>query len=218
MPHYTIVPDYDSFLPESSNEATTNFDFGDAVIRLSPTLQEVDYFAPANWADINSRDVDLGSVGPAILNNGTIFQVGKEGLGYLLNANALGRIGGQEFSAQVCSGGAGAYGGTVFAAQFLYVPCSNGVVALRVNLTSTAHVLFSNVWTGPQSNAGPPIIAGNLVWDIDRSSGILYALNENDGSVIFTYQMSNVVRFTTPSSADGQIFVAAVDTIVAVVI
>lgn len=63
--------------------------FGDVVIRLNPSLQEVDYFAPTNWAALNSGDTDLGSVGPTLLNSGTIFQVGKEGIGYLLSVESI---------------------------------------------------------------------------------------------------------------------------------
>ena len=201
------------YVATGNSEATSNFDFGDAVIRLSPSLQEVDYFAPTNWAALNSGDIDLGSVGPAILNNQTIFQIGKEGVGYLLDASHLGAVGGQEFSAQVCSGGA--FGGTAYAAPFLYVPCTGGLVALRVNVTSHS---FTKLWTGPQFDAGPPIVSGNVVWDIDTSGGTLYALNESSGSVIFTYQIGSVAHFVTPSSADGRIFVGAQDGVEAITI
>src|SRR6266545_4314784 len=63
------------------------FDFGDSVIKLSPELQRLDFFAPQNW-ELNAGDVDLGSVGPAVLAGDRIFQIGKEGVGYLLDARA----------------------------------------------------------------------------------------------------------------------------------
>jgi outer membrane protein assembly factor BamB len=200
------------YVATGNSEASTNFDFGDAVIRLSPSLQETGYFAPTNWAALNSGDVDIGSVGPALLNNQTIFQIGKEGVGYLLNGSNLGGIGGQEFSVRVCSG---AFGGTAYTSSYLYVPCTNGVVALYVNTTSHS---FRTVWNGPNFNSGPPIVSGGMVWDIDTSNGALYALNATNGHTIFTYQIGGVERFVTPSSADGRVFVGAGDVIEAIMI
>ncbi len=199
-----------------NSQATTNFDFGDSLVRLSPTLKEVDYFAPSNWAALNSGDTDLGSVGPTILDNQTIFQIGKQGVGYLLNTSDLGGVGGQEFSAKVCSGGA--YGGTAYADQLLFVPCSGGLVSLAMNLSSSTSHSFAKLWEGPGFRAGPPIVAGNAVWVIDTDGGTLYALNENSGNTLFSYKIGSVAHFSTPSSADGRIFVAADNAIEAIMI
>jgi putative pyrroloquinoline-quinone binding quinoprotein len=58
------------FVSTGNSESSSNFDFGNAVIKLSPELGKViDWFAPGNWADLNTSDTDLGSVGPAILDN-----------------------------------------------------------------------------------------------------------------------------------------------------
>jgi outer membrane protein assembly factor BamB len=200
------------FVATGNSGASTNFDFGNAVIRLSPSLQEESYFAPENWVSLNSGDTDLGSVGPALLDDHTIFQIGKDGVGYLLDANNLGGIGGEEFSAQVCSG---AYGGTAFASSVLYVPCTDGVFALEMNLTSHS---FSKLWNGPQYAAGPPIVSGGVVWDVAVDSGMLYALNQTTGSTIFTNHIGGVAHFVTPSSAYDRIFVGASDSIESIMI
>jgi outer membrane protein assembly factor BamB len=201
------------FVATGNSEATTNFDFGDTVIRLTPDLHEVDYFAPTNWASLNSGDVDLGSVGPALLANNTIFQVGKEGVGYLLNAQNLGRVGGQLFSAQVCNGGA--YGGTAYSASYVYVPCTDGLVALNVD---SAENDFTTAWTSSSFDSGPPIITPGAVWTVDISDSILYALNPLNGTAIFSYQLGSVPHFCTPSAGDGRIYVTSNDAIVAIAI
>ena len=85
----------DLYVATGNSEATANFDYGDAVIELSPSLQVVSYFAPTNWAQLNSGDVDLGSLAPTVLPNGNLFQVGKEGEGYIISGTALGGINGQ---------------------------------------------------------------------------------------------------------------------------
>jgi outer membrane protein assembly factor BamB len=205
-----IDPSGNIYVGTGNSEATTKFDYGDAVIKLSPSLKVEDYFAPTNWAALNSGDTDLGSVAPLLLGNETIFQIGKEGVGYLLNASNLGNVGGEEFSGQVCS----AYGGLAYSPPNIYVPCGGGVTALRVNLTSHT---FTKLWTSKSSfDAGPPIVSGDAVWSIDISGGKLYALNQTTGATIFTYSLGSVMHFSTPSSADGEIFTGADDAIEAV--
>lgn len=203
------------YVTTGNSQSTTSFDFGNSVIRLSPSLRELDYFAPTNWATLNSGDTDLGSVGPTILNDDIIFQIGKQGVGFLLRAKNLGGIGGQAFSAQVCAGEA--YGGTAFDAPYLYVACSSGLVALKVNLASHSES-FTKLWTGPRFDAGPPIVAGNAVWAVDTGRGMLYAFNETSGGIISSYHIGSAVHFTTPSSAGDYIFVAAQNQIEALVV
>ena len=64
-----------------------NWDNTDSVLRLSPTLQYQDGFAPSSWGQDNASDADLGSMGPVMLPNGLIFIAGKSSAGYVLHAN-----------------------------------------------------------------------------------------------------------------------------------
>ena len=52
-----------------------------AVIRLSGDLQPLDYWATANWAALSRSDTDVGSIGPALLDDDQVFQSGKNGVG-----------------------------------------------------------------------------------------------------------------------------------------
>ena len=170
-----------------NSDATSTFDYGDAVLKLSPAttphISLVDWFAPPNWAQLNKQDLDLGSTEPVVLSSNYLFQIGKEGVGYVLNANNLGGVGGQLYSAQVCTSGHGAYGGLAYSPPYLIVPCDNGLVALNVNLGSNPP--FTVAWRGPNYLAGPPIIAGNAVWVVDAGSGLLYALSLAKGQTLF---------------------------------
>jgi hypothetical protein len=193
----------DLFVATGNGASTEAFDFSNTVIELSPSLQEVAHFAPTDWAQLNSGDTDLGSVGPMILGHGELFQVGKEGVGYLLNADALGGVGGQLFSGHVCSS---AFGGTALAGSIVFVSCTDGLVAL--NTTSNS---FSVLWRGPSYPAGPPIVTSSDVWVVDTSSGELFGYNVHNGSQIYSARTGSVTRFTTPSTAGGQVLVAAGD-------
>ncbi|TLX96375.1 MAG: hypothetical protein E6K96_06275 [Thaumarchaeota archaeon] len=192
-------------LVSTGNSFTSSvFDYGDSVIRLSPSLQLLDWFAPPNWVDLNNGDADIGSVGPSLLGPGLVFQIGKDGLGYLLNESRLGGVGGQLFTSRVCGS---AYGGNAYAPPYLYVPCTDGLVALKVDLGPNPS--FSVSWKGPSFRAGPPIVARGAVWVLDIDSGSLNALNATDGHTIFSRSVGGTVHFATPCAGDGRVFVAA---------
>ncbi len=182
------------------------FDFGESVIRLSPMLVRQDFFAPSDWASLNATDTDLGSVGPALLANGLVFQVGKAGVGYLLNAARLSAsadgIGGEAFSAQVCN--AESFGGTAYNDPFIYVPCTDGLRILRLGAGPSFAVLAS----GPVFQAGPPIVAGGAVWTLDVVAGTLYALDPMTAQPTFSTPVGPMTRFATPASGLGRIYVA----------
>jgi outer membrane protein assembly factor BamB len=224
------------FVTTGNSESSSNFDFGNTVIKLPPEMGKViGWFAPSNWADLDTTDTDLGSVGPAILDNNlgnknpitnsssfSIFQIGKEGVGYILRGEKLGEMGGQIFSAPVCDGGA--YGGTAYVAPYLYVACRDGLVSLNLHSsaqTNTTTASMNNTyssfairWRGPQFWAGPPIVVDGLVWTVDIDNGGLYAFDLSTGNILFHENLGQVTHFATPSSAHGKIFVAAYDRIV----
>ena len=186
----------------TGNGASVNaFDYGDAVIELSPSLQPLGYFAPSNWQQLNQGDTDLGSVGPLLVGDGHIFQIGKEGVGYILEATNLGGIGGELYSGQVCSS---AFGGTASSGSLVFVPCTDGLVALSLSSSS-----FHIVWRSTSFPAGPPVATGGVVWALDTSNGMLHGYNATTGAELFSFSTGNVTRFTTPSVGDGQVFVAA---------
>ena len=195
--------------------SSSTFDYGESVIRLPSNLSALgDYFAPPNWSALDNQDVDLGSVGPALLGNGLLFQVGKEGVGYLLSTSSLGGTNHStaRFSARVCSAtNDAAFGGTAYAAPYLYIPCSDGLVAAIVNTGTSPS--FTTAWHGPAVNyATSPIVADGLVWTIDIDA-TLTAFDPATGWQRFTANLSNAAHFATPAAAGGQVFVATGNTV-----
>lgn len=199
----------DLYVSTGNGNSTGSLDFGDAVIRLSPDLRLLDWFAPGNWANLNGGDTDLGSMGPAIVGGDLLFQAGKEGTGYLLRASHLGGIGGQAFAAQIC---AGAWGGTAYASPYIYAGCSDGLTALRLGSNAT----FTVAWRGPRFWAEPPVVAGGLVWTVDRDAARLVGLDPRTGTMAFHLSLGSSPHFITPSAADGRLFVSAGASVVAV--
>ena len=190
-----------SLYVSTGNGVSSSFDFGNAVIRLSPTLARQDFFAPPNAAQLNGTDGDLGSTGPLLLPGDRVAVVGKNGIGYIASTTHLGGVGGQLQSRSLC-GGEGAFGGLAYANGDVYVPCTNGLVALRASD-------LGPLWSGPSFTAGAPIVAGAAVWVVDTDSGTLYALDARTGTVRFHARIGDTAHFATPAAAGGRIYVAA---------
>lgn len=187
-----------------------NWDHSDSILRLSPTLQLEDGFAPQSWQDDNATDADLGSMGPVLLSDGLLFAHGKTGQGYLLNANHLGGIGGQLQTFSPC--GSGSYGGAAVRGRSIFIPCSNGLSEAKLGTGAN----LSPGWQAPQQVKGSPVVGGNTVYSLDSAAGVLYALDATTGSVRATIAVGAVNRFATPSLAQKSIFVGTLTGVVAV--
>jgi outer membrane protein assembly factor BamB len=182
-----------------NSESNSSFDYGNAVVHLDPGLSAVDYFAPTNWAALNRSDTDLGSVSPVLVPGGRVFAIGKEGVGFLLDQAHLGHEGGQRFSARVCAGG---FGSAAVAGGLVYVPCADGLVALRM-----AADRFDVAWRSPSISTAAPVVAAGAVWALD-SKGTLTAYDPATGVPRFTAPLGPVTRFGSPAAAKGLLVAA----------
>lgn len=173
------------------------WDHSDSVLKLSPTLQLIDAFAPTSWAQDNASDADLGSQGPVLLPGNFIFAVGKSGSGYLLNANKLGGIGGSIDEQDVCRsfGGAATVGSTIF------VPCTDGLLQITVDASGHMH----QGWHASGDIVGSPIVGGHTVYSF--SNGVMHALNMNSGQLVTSLNVGSANRFVTPTISGTTIFI-----------
>jgi outer membrane protein assembly factor BamB len=194
------------FVATGNGDEAPGFDMGNSVIRLTPELRQADFYRASNSAQLDQTDSDLGSVGPTLLGGNRLFIIGKEGLGLVLDANHLGGPGGQLFSQKLCSGGA--FGGLAYRAPFVYVPCSDGLLAVRLSGDS-----FSVAWRAG-SSAGAPIISGGAVWTIDQG-GTLHAYAPDSGHELASLAVGAVTHFPSPGAGGGRLFVPAQSQVVA---
>jgi outer membrane protein assembly factor BamB len=196
----------DIWVTTGNSVGQSAFDFGNAIIRLDPRLNLVDYFAPSNWAQLNAGDKDLGSLGSVLLPNGRVLAMGKEGIAYLGDAGNLGHVGDPLASLQV---GGGAFGAAATRGATVFVPTTEALVAISVNGDRLAVTWRSS------GGSGPPIIAGGAVWALGYD-GKLRAMDPASGRVLFGAQLGNpVTRFISPAAARGRVFVADGDTLTA---
>jgi outer membrane protein assembly factor BamB len=184
------------YVVTGNGSPTQSFAYSNSVIQLSPDLHVRSYFAPGDWRSLDAIDADLGSVGATLLPSlGVVIAVGKQGVAYLLRADALGGVAGQIASRSVC---AGAWGGTAWSGPMVLVPCSDGLVALSVTQTS-----LSIAWKAPNPRLGSPIIAAGAVWAIEPETGRLFALDLSSGSVLYTANLGGSKHFSTPAATEG---------------
>jgi putative pyrroloquinoline-quinone binding quinoprotein/putative pyrroloquinoline-quinone-binding quinoprotein len=174
------------------------WDHSDSVLRLSPTLQLLDAFAPHSWPQDNASDADLGSMGPVLLPGDLLFAAGKSGQGYLLRAGHLGGVGGQAQTLTLCH----AYGGAAVAGASAIIPCTEGLRQLRV--VDGPRVVSG--WRAPGNVTGSPVIGGKTVYSLDPG-GTLYALDLATGALRATLAVGATSRFATPALAHGRVFI-----------
>jgi hypothetical protein len=202
------------------------YDGANSVMRLDGALTgAADQWAPANWAHLNRLDVDLGSMAPALLPGGLVLAAGKEGVGYLLRAGHLGGIAGEVFSHTICPGGGpegGAFGGAVVAGATVFVPCRDGVTAVRVE---GAKPSFSILWqAAPQANT--PLLAYGWVWTVVADnlglhaawSGSLVGLDPATGAQRARLKLGGIPHFPSLGSAGGTLYAGGLGKVYAVAV
>ena len=207
----TISASGSVYVVTGNGEPSATFAYSNAVIRLSPDLHVQSFFAPSNWKDLDAGDVDLGSVGATLLPSlGVVLAIGKEGVAYVLGADQLGGIGGQRASRKVCSG---ALGGTARSEtdSMVWVPCSDGLVALSVTRDSIAVA-----WRAPRPSLGSPIMAAGVLWAIEPGSGTLFALNPASGAIVYSTSLGSARQFSTPGATEGFVVAPAGTQVIAI--
>jgi outer membrane protein assembly factor BamB len=198
------LPNGDVIVTTGNGEATSGtWDHSDSVLRLTSSLALVDGFAPQQWAEENSTDADLGSMGP-VLMPGTHFVItaGKGGNVFLVDLAGMGGVGGQKGELGDCEaygGGAAAPvqgGGTV-----AYLPCSGGLTQVRVG----ADGRLTKGWQAPSQVQGSPLIVGTTVWSLQQD-GALIGLDAATGAQRANIAVGDSTRFATPAYSGNALF------------
>ena len=184
------------YVVTGNGDSQSTFDYGNSVVKLSPDLQVQSYFAPSDWSSLNAGDVDLGSLGATVLPSiGRVVSVGKQGVAYLLRSDQLGGIGGQVARVPVCGG---ALGGTAWSGTAVFVPCTDGLVALSVSATS-----IRVAWKASHPVLGSPILAAGVLWAIEPDTAKLFALSPSTGAVLYSTSLGSARHFNTPAATEG---------------
>ncbi|MBO0872369.1 MAG: PQQ-binding-like beta-propeller repeat protein [Pseudonocardia sp.] len=215
-PGATALPAGDLLVTTGNGEAVSgDWDHSDSVLRLSPTLELRDGFAPTEWAEENSEDADLGSTGPVLLPGARqVVAAGKGGGVYLADVDALGGVGGQRAKLSNCqSYGGGAATPGSGGASVAYLPCESGLLQVLVGPGDR----MAKGWQAPKKITGSPVVVGRTVWSVQRD-GTMYALDARDGRQLATVPVGAASRFATPAVSGSALFVPTLAGVTAVAI
>jgi uncharacterized protein (TIGR03437 family) len=206
-------------------------DLGDSVVKLATTngLSVVDYFTPFNATILDASDLDLGSSGSLLLPDsaGTaahphlLVSGGKEGRIYLLDRDRMGHFSPGSDSQIVQSlpasvgplfGVPAYFNNTVYFGARNEVlkafPISNGLLSETPSSQSTGSI--------PYLGSVPSISANRskdgVVWSIQPDALHAYDAS-NLASELFTGSCGSFIKFSTPTIANGKVYVGTENTV-----
>ncbi len=207
-------------------------------------LKVADYFSPSNTVALANADEDLGSGGTLILPDSVgsaahphlMLAAGKEGKIYLIDRDNMGHFSPttdnvvQEIAGGI--GGGGSYGTPAFfndgTTNWIYWGGKNDNG--RAYKISNGVITTPSTYTTPNSfglNGATPGVSANganngIVWNIDGGSSQLFAYNASNlsqelfasGANATRDGLGTAVKFTTPSIANGEVFVGTANSLV----
>jgi hypothetical protein len=152
-------------------------DWGDSVLRLSPAARTLrQNWTPADQAQLEATDADLGSTAPAVLGRGLALQGGKAAKLDLLDLNALNgtpragsRLGGQ-LQELPAPGGAQVFTAPAVwhhaGATTVFVTTAAGTAAYRLT-----HRRLRRIWSNGHAGTSP-VVAGGLLHVYDPGGAL----------------------------------------------
>jgi hypothetical protein len=167
-------------------------DWGDSVIVLSPDAKRlVGHWTPANQADLNARDLDLGSTAPALLAGGYVVQGGKDGQLRLLSPGlrllqTVSTPGGTDLFSEPC----------VWKGTWVFLADGAGTAAWALR-GGRLHAVWSNGNDGTS-----PVLAGGLLYV--QGNGHLRVYNPANGRQVADLPIGTT-HWESPIIADGRV-------------
>jgi outer membrane protein assembly factor BamB len=230
------------YIATGNTIGTQTWNGGEAILRFGTGAafggQPADYFAPANWLDLDNADVDIGGTGPIVFDlpgatpSKLTIALGKDGNAYLLDRTKLGNVSEAVTTAQVAADEIINAAVVYRTPQDTYVAfkgpgatCGGDLTAVRIK--PGAPPSFEDAWCATQGGLGSPMVtttdghAEAIVWGLGaEGDGRLRGFDGDTGDVVFDGGgagdgMKGVRRYSTAIAAKGRIFVAADNTVYA---
>jgi hypothetical protein len=219
------------FIATGNTFGATEWSGGEAIIGFQPgpvfSGLTNDYWAPTNWAALDSGDTDLGGSGALIVDapgatpSQLVVSLGKDGNAYLLNRTNLGGVSVPVAQAHVSSSAIIQAAATYRTALGTYVVfCGNTTELSAFRIGATSPPTITSVWTVSQGGSGSPFVTSTdgtnnaIVWGIgSEGNQRLHGFDGDTGAVVFSgggpnELMTGTRRFNTGIAARGRIYLA----------
>lgn len=207
-----VLPGSRDLLATTSNGPFDGLrDWGDSVVRLSPTARRLErHWTPTEQKRYEEQDVDLGSTSPALLGKGLVLQGGKDAKLFLLDikrsfngvTGAAGRRLGGEIQVLRAPGG-----DQVFTAPAVWRRGKQTTVFVATNSGTTAYRLRGRrlrvLWSHGDAGTSP-IVAGGLLYVYDPTGGGVRVMRPGNGAVARTLEAGRG-HWASPVAASGHL-------------
>jgi hypothetical protein len=176
---------------------------GEAIVRLQAgpvfTGNPTDFWAPANWHDLDVGDTDLGGCSAILIDvpgatpSQLVLALGKDGNAYLVNRNNLGGVAGPVTSLGVDGTLLGQSSTTYTTGQGTYFVFRAGGSQIKAyKVTATNPPAIVSAWNASQSGQGSPWVTTTdgthnaIVWVVGaQGDHRLHGYNGDTGAVVF---------------------------------
>ena len=209
--------------------------FSQSIVKLSPQLQELDYFTPSDYVTFNKSDLDLGSGSVLVVPDQAgpfaheLIACGKPTPIYVLNRDAmggrgttsdnviqrldhqLGNTGSFRDSGQPC------YNSPAMWQQNVYFVANHDVMKMftlnantgLLSTTPTSKGAYIYLWPGADPVVSSSGDTNGIVWTIDLATSTLRANDATDVSkVLFVSPtLGSAIRWAVPTVANGNVYV-----------
>jgi outer membrane protein assembly factor BamB len=229
------------YISTGNGSVSTN-NFGESIVKLSPSLQELDHFTPYNYALYDQKDLDLGSGGLILVpdQNGQypheVIACGKPTPIYVLNRDSLGGVGTttdnivQRLDGQLAqvgswrASGQACYTTPGMWQQNVYFAANHDVLKMykldpstgKLSTTPVSKGTFTYQWPGAD-----PVVSSNgnsngIVWAFDLVTMTLHASDATDVSkeLYTSPALTSANRWIPPTVVNGHVYQAAGSTVV----
>ncbi len=190
---------------DATSGAPNNVDYGDSLLKLTPSLSVQSYFTPSDQLSDNQGDQDFGSGGAAVLADlpagspvtHLVMGGGKDGSLYVLNRDMLGGLG-DAAAVQKLAIGHGLFSTGAFWNNNFYVAGAGGSLSAFALNTAQARFSLNSVstavyaWPGGTPSVSAAGAQAGLVWILNTHS---YCTNQSSAcgpAVLHAYDASNL--------------------------
>ncbi|HEY0793686.1 MAG TPA: hypothetical protein VGD78_21675, partial [Chthoniobacterales bacterium] len=219
-----------------ANGFPTNRDFGDALLKLSPGLQVLDYFTPFNQLSLASQDLDASAGGSMVLDiadsRGVVHNLaltaGKDASLYVVDRNNFGKYNAasNNIYQQLPGTRPGAFSAPASFNGFFYLSlAAHAIQQLQFTANATLNPVPVSVtpevfgWPGASPTISSSGNAQGIVWAIERGTtqAILHAYDAaNLATELYTSAAVNLgtpIKFAVPTVCNGKVFVGTYDSV-----
>lgn len=227
----------------TGNGTVSSNNYGESIVKLSPTLQELDFFTPYNYVDLNKGDYDLGSGAVLVVPDQSgpiaheLIVCGKPTPIYVLNRDNLGGRGTtsdnivQRLDHQLGNSGnfrdsgQPCYNSPAMWKQNVYFAPNHDVLKMFVldpstgmlSATPVAKGTYTYLWPGSDPEVSSNGDGNGIVWTLDAATATLHANDAADVSkVLYTSpSLGSSIRWVPPTVANGHVYLGLSGKVVA---